>query len=141
MAPEVYTGHIYGETVDVFSFAILAFELFSGRLAAMRSEFMAEGPDAVHRFVQLRSLVRAGCCCRCGAGARIRSDQKPASSPGQSQMQGLTHAHPRGSDAGSNPIICRARVRTSPTAGRSLCVRSSPTAGCKTPSSGRALRR
>lgn len=55
---------------DVFSFAILAFELLTGRLLAMRADFMSGGVDAVEGYVQRRAEVRSGMnvknCCQKG---------------------------------------------------------------------------
>ena len=39
----------------MFSFAIMAFELFSGRLLALRSEFMVGGQTAVEEYVDRRA--------------------------------------------------------------------------------------
>ena len=36
MAPELVTSTSYNEKVDVFSFAIIAYELFNGKLLAMK---------------------------------------------------------------------------------------------------------
>ena len=36
MAPELVTSNTYNEKVDVFSFAVIAWELFSGKLLAMK---------------------------------------------------------------------------------------------------------
>lgn len=48
MAPELVTSTTYNEKVDVFSFAIIAWELFSGKLLAMKvaTQLMGEGGDA-----------------------------------------------------------------------------------------------
>ena len=55
MAPELFTSHSYNEKVDVFSFAIMSFELFSGRLLALRSDFMVGGQAAVEEYVDRRA--------------------------------------------------------------------------------------
>ncbi|KAG1667274.1 hypothetical protein FOA52_012563 [Chlamydomonas sp. UWO 241] len=54
MAPETYSGHHYNEKVDVFSFAVMAFELLSMRLLSLRSEFMVD-PDAVSNYCARRA--------------------------------------------------------------------------------------
>jgi hypothetical protein len=43
---------------DVFSFAIIAHELFTGRLMAMKGEFMAGGPASVTAYCMRRAEVR-----------------------------------------------------------------------------------
>lgn len=48
----------------MFSFAILAFELLTGRLLAMRADFMSGGVDAVEGYVQRRAEVRSGMMVR-----------------------------------------------------------------------------
>uniref|UniRef100_A0A7S3R107 Protein kinase domain-containing protein n=1 Tax=Dunaliella tertiolecta TaxID=3047 RepID=A0A7S3R107_DUNTE len=55
MSPELVRGHQYNEKVDVFSFGIMMFELFNGRLLAMRPEFMTGGEEAVEEYVKGRS--------------------------------------------------------------------------------------
>ncbi|KAF5837363.1 kinase-like domain-containing protein, partial [Dunaliella salina] len=55
MSPELVRGHQYNEKVDVFSFGIMMFELFAGRMLAMRSEFITGGEEAVEEYVKGRS--------------------------------------------------------------------------------------
>ena len=55
MAPELFTSHSYNEKVDVFSFAIMSYELFTGRLLALRSDFMVGGQSAVEEYVDRRA--------------------------------------------------------------------------------------
>ncbi len=40
---------------DVFSFAIILYELFTGRLIALRGDFMEGGPEAVTAYCQRRA--------------------------------------------------------------------------------------
>ncbi|KAL6758856.1 kinase-like domain-containing protein [Haematococcus lacustris] len=55
MSPELVVGHAYNEKVDVFSFAIIMYELFMGRLLAFRGEFMTGDESVVEEYVQARA--------------------------------------------------------------------------------------
>jgi hypothetical protein len=56
MAPEMAAGGRYNESVDVFAFAILAWELLSGVRIADREEFATGGEAALDAFTERRAL-------------------------------------------------------------------------------------
>lgn len=57
IAPELFNGSSYNEKVDIFSFAIMMFELFSGRLLACKAEFALGGEEGVMAYVKARAQV------------------------------------------------------------------------------------
>jgi len=55
MSPELIKGGTYNEKVDVFSFGVMMYEMFTGRLLACRGEFMTGDEATVTAYVRARA--------------------------------------------------------------------------------------
>ncbi|MEW5314052.1 MAG: hypothetical protein WDW38_005576 [Sanguina aurantia] len=57
MAPELLLGLDYNEKIDVFSFAIIMYEMFVGRLLALKSEIVSSGTEGVEAYTKIYDVL------------------------------------------------------------------------------------